>query len=106
MATFKALMLEETDGKVSSAIQDIDEAQLPEGDVTVAVKYSTVNYKDGMVINGLGRLVRDYPHVSGVDFSGVVEASDHPDYKPGDEVELGVWRDGQERVVKVTLSGS
>ncbi len=95
MATFKALMLEETDGKVSSAIQDIDEAQLPDGDVTVAVKYSTVNYKDGMVINGLGRLVRDYPHVSGVDFSGVVETSDHPDYKPGDEVILTGWRVGE-----------
>lgn len=63
MPTFKGLMLEETDGKVSSSLQDIDDARLPEGDVTVAVKYSTVNYKDGMVINGLGRLVRDYPHV-------------------------------------------
>ncbi|MEQ8807078.1 MAG: MDR family oxidoreductase [Rhodospirillales bacterium] len=95
MPTFKGLMLEETDGKVSSSLQDIDDARLPEGDVTVAVKYSTVNYKDGMVINGLGRLVRDYPHVSGIDFSGVVEASDNPDYKPGDEVILTGWRVGE-----------
>lgn len=95
MSTFKALMLEETDGKVSASFQDVDEARLPEGDVTVAVKYSTVNYKDGMVINGLGRLVRDYPHIPGIDFSGVVEASDNPNFKPGDEVILTGWRVGE-----------
>ncbi len=96
MSTFKGLLLEETeDRKVSAAIRDIDESRLPDGDVTVAVRYSTINYKDGMVINGLGRLVRDYPHVSGIDFSGVVEASDSPDYKPGDEVILTGWRVGE-----------
>ncbi len=95
MSTFKALMLEETDGKVSASFQDVDEARLPEGDVTVAVKYSTINYKDGMVINGLGRLVRDYPHIPGIDFSGVVEASDNPNFKPGDEVILTGWRVGE-----------
>jgi len=92
---FKALMLEETDGKVSSSLKDITTADLPDGDVLVRVDYSTVNYKDGLVLNGLGRLVRDYPHVGGIDFAGVVEESSHPDYKEGDAVVLTGWRVGE-----------
>ena len=96
---FKAILLEEDDGKVTAALQDLEEARLPgfegEGGVTVAVAYSTLNYKDGMILNGIGRLVRDYPHVPGIDFAGTVEASDHPDYKPGDEVILTGWRVGE-----------
>lgn len=92
---FKALVLEETDGKVAAAVTELDEAQLPEGDVTVAVDYSTLNYKDGMVIKGIGRLVRQYPHVPGIDFAGTVEDSSHPDYKPGDAVILTGWRVGE-----------
>ncbi|MFQ6018220.1 MAG: MDR family oxidoreductase [Kiloniellaceae bacterium] len=97
---FKAMLLEETDGKVSAAIQDLDESRLPNfpddgGDVTVAVDYSTLNYKDGMILGGLGRLVRRYPHVPGVDFVGRVEASNHPDFKPGDRVVLTGWRVGE-----------
>jgi len=92
---FKAILLEESDGKVSSKLTELEESQLPDGDVTVAVEYSTLNYKDGMVLNGLGRLVRSYPHVPGVDFAGTVEASDHPDYKPGDKVILTGWRVGE-----------
>ncbi len=96
---FKAILLEEDDGKVAAALQDLEEARLPgfegEGGVTVAVAYSTLNYKDGMILNGIGRLVRDYPHVPGIDFAGTVEASDHPDYKPGDEVILTGWRVGE-----------
>ncbi len=92
---FKALVLEESDGKVSSAIEELDESRLPDGDVTVAVDYSTLNYKDGMVLNGLGRLVRTYPHVPGVDFAGTVESSGHPDYAPGDRVVLTGWRVGE-----------
>ncbi len=92
---FKALVLEESDGKVSSAIEELDESRLPNGDVTVAVDYSTLNYKDGMVLNGLGRLVRTYPHVPGVDFAGTVESSGHPDYAPGDRVVLTGWRVGE-----------
>ncbi len=88
-------MLEESDGKVSSAIEELDESRLPDGDVTVAVDYSTLNYKDGMVLNGLGRLVRTYPHVPGVDFAGTVESSGHPDYAPGDRVVLTGWRVGE-----------
>jgi len=93
---FKALMLEERDGKVASSIQDLAEQRLPEGDVTVAVEYSTLNYKDGLVLKGLGRLVRSYPHVPGIDFAGTVEASDHKDYKPGDKVVLTGWRVGEQ----------
>ncbi|MSP89547.1 MAG: acryloyl-CoA reductase [Alphaproteobacteria bacterium] len=93
--TFRALMLEETGGKVSASIQDVDEARLPAGDVTVRVSHSTLNYKDGLILNGLGRLVRNYPHVPGVDFAGTVEASEHKDFKPGDAVVLTGWRVGE-----------
>ncbi len=95
MSEFKALMLRETDGKVSSAIETVSDNDLPPGEVTVAVEYSTLNYKDGMILNGVGRLVRKYPHVGGVDFAGTVEASESPDYKPGDKVVLTGWRVGE-----------
>ncbi|MCW8970625.1 MAG: alcohol dehydrogenase catalytic domain-containing protein, partial [Rhodospirillales bacterium] len=84
--SFNAIVLDEAEGKVTSSFKTMTLGDLPEGNVTVAVEYSTVNYKDGMVLNGLGRLVRNYPHIPGVDFAGVVEASDSPDYKPGDRV--------------------
>jgi len=92
---FKAILLEESDGKVSAKLTDLEESQLPEGDVTVAVEYSTLNYKDGLVLNGLGRLVRTYPHVPGVDFAGSVLESSHTDYKKGDKVVLTGWRVGE-----------
>ncbi|WPZ34681.1 MDR family oxidoreductase [Thalassobaculum sp. OXR-137] len=94
--TFKAYLLREGDDrKVTGAFEDVAMSDLPEGDVTVRVAYSTVNYKDGMVMNGIGRLVRSYPHVPGVDFSGVVETSDNPGFKPGDKVVLTGWRVGE-----------
>jgi acrylyl-CoA reductase (NADPH) len=68
---------------------------LPEGNVTVAVEYSTVNYKDGLCIGPGGGLVRNYPHVPGIDMSGTVEASDDPRYKAGDKVVLTGWRYGE-----------
>ncbi len=96
---FKAIVLEETDGKVAAALQELEDSRLPgfagEGGVTVAVEYTTLNYKDGMVLNGIGRLVRAYPHVPGIDFAGTVAASDHPDYAPGDRVILTGWRVGE-----------
>ena len=96
---FKGILLEERDGKVSAALQDLEDSRLPDfpdgGDVTVAVAYSSLNYKDGMILGGIGRLVRNYPHVPGVDFAGTVESSNHPDYKPGDEVVLTGWRVGE-----------
>jgi len=93
--TFKAILLREADRKVTAAIEQVPVEDLPDGDVTVRVAYTTLNYKDGMVMNGIGRLVRDYPHIPGVDFSGTVESSEHPDYQPGDKVVLTGWRVGE-----------
>jgi acrylyl-CoA reductase (NADPH) len=93
--SFRALILEEAQGKVTSSVRELDESALPEGDVTVAVEYSTLNYKDGLIVNGLGRLVRTYPHVPGIDFAGTVEASSHRDFKAGDKVILTGWRVGE-----------
>ena len=92
---FKALVLRKQDDAVTAAVEDMDESQLPEGDVTIEVEYSTLNYKDGLVVNGLGRLVRNYPHVPGIDFAGTVEASDNKEFKPGDKVILTGWRVGE-----------
>src|SRR5205807_4837989 len=73
----------------------VDESRLPPGEVTVAVEYSTLNYKDGMILEGQGRLVRTYPHVPGVDFAGTVISSDSPEFRPGDPVVLTGWRVGE-----------
>jgi acrylyl-CoA reductase (NADPH) len=91
----KALLLEEAGGKVAARVTDVPETALPPGEVTVAIRYSTLNYKDGMILRGIGRLVRTYPHVPGVDFAGTVERSDVPDFKPGDPVILTGWRVGE-----------
>ena len=93
--TFKALVLEEEDGKVSNQIKDLSVDDLPEGDVLVRVEYSDVNYKDGMIVNGIGGLVRNYPHVPGIDFSGIVEESSHARFNAGDKVVLTGWRVGE-----------
>ncbi|MCA1243885.1 acryloyl-CoA reductase [Stappia stellulata] len=94
--SFNALIVEKAeDGSTSAGIQSIDESRLPDGDVTVAVDYSTVNYKDGLCLGPGGGLVRSYPHVPGIDFAGTVEASDDPRYKPGDKVVLTGWRVGE-----------
>ncbi len=95
MSDFSALMLDEAGGKVTASIRRLADQDLPAGDVTVRVDYSTLNYKDGMILNGLGRLVRQYPHVPGIDFAGIVEASDNPAFKPGDKVILTGWRVGE-----------
>ena len=80
----KALVLNQEEKIISAEIAALDEASLPKGEVEIAVEYSCLNYKDGLVLNGLGGLVRDYPHVPGIDLAGTVTASDHPDYQPGD----------------------
>jgi len=95
LATFRALVLHEEGGKVVPRIETVDEARLPPGEVTVAVECSTLNYKDGMILQGVGRLVRNYPHVPGVDFAGTVERSEAPEFKPGDPVILTGWRVGE-----------
>ncbi len=93
---FKALLVEkDEDGKTSAAVQELDDSRLPDGDVTVAVEYSTVNYKDGLCVGPGGGLVRTYPHVPGIDFAGTVEASDDDRYAPGDRVVLTGWRVGE-----------
>lgn len=93
---FNALIVEkDEEGKTSASVQSISEDRLPAGDVTVAVEYSTVNYKDGLCIGPGGGLVRNYPHVPGIDFAGTVEASEDDRYKPGDKVVLTGWRVGE-----------
>lgn len=92
---FRALVLEQADGKQSAAIKTIGREALPPGDVTVRVAYSTVNYKDGLAITGKGRIVRSFPFIPGIDFSGTVEESSHADYKPGDDVVLNGWGVGE-----------
>jgi acrylyl-CoA reductase (NADPH) len=92
---FRALVLREAGGKVTSRIEPVAESQLPEGEVTVAIEYSTLNYKDGMILNGVGRLVRTYPHVPGIDFAGTVEHSESEIFKEGEKVVLTGWRVGE-----------
>lgn len=93
--TFKALLLEQADDAVSANLTDLQDEQLPEGNVTVAVEYSSLNYKDGMILSGIGRLVRDYPHVPGIDLAGTVESSQDDRYQAGDRVALTGWRVGE-----------
>ena len=92
---FRALILEEAGGVVTPAIRELDDSLLPAGNVTVAVEYTTINYKDGLVINGGGGLVKRWPHVPGIDFAGTVQKSEHPAYQPGDRVVLTGWRVGR-----------
>ncbi|MEM6637978.1 MAG: MDR family oxidoreductase [Pseudomonadota bacterium] len=93
---FKAVVVEKNDeGKTSASVQSLEEAQLPSGDVTVSVEYSTVNYKDGLCIGPGGGLVRNYPHVPGIDFAGTVLQSDDARYSEGDRVILTGWRVGE-----------
>lgn len=94
--SFNALIVnKDDDGNVSQTIEQIEVDRLPEGDVLVAVEYSTVNYKDGLCVNATGGLVRNFPHVPGIDFVGTVEASDDDRYKAGDKVVLTGWRVGE-----------
>jgi len=93
---FNALVVTKDDeGKTHAAVQSLTLDDLPDGNVTVAVEFSTVNYKDGLCIGPGGGLVRNYPHVPGIDFAGTVEASDDDRYKPGDKVVLTGWRVGE-----------
>ena len=94
--SFKGLLVErDDDGKTHAAVEDLNIDQLPEGNVTIAVEYSTLNYKDGLCIGPGGGLVRNYPHVPGIDFAGSVETSDDQRYKPGEKVVLTGWRVGE-----------
>ena len=95
MATFKAIVIEKADGATRAALADFDEANLMDGDVTVRVDYSTLNYKDGLAITGKAPVVRRFPMIAGIDFAGTVETSSHPAWKAGDKVILNGWGCGE-----------
>ena len=94
---FNALVVnkDEENGKTSAAVEQVSLDQLPEGNVVVNVEYSTVNYKDGLCIGPGGGLVREYPHIPGIDLAGTIESSDDPRYSAGDSVVLTGWRVGE-----------
>lgn len=95
MARFKAWVIEKGEAGQNLSFTDFDEADLMDGDVTVRVTHSGLNYKDGLAMTGASPVVRRFPMIPGIDFSGVVEASDHPEYKPGDAVVLTGWGVGE-----------
>lgn len=92
---FKAVQINKTEGQYSAALVELDEQALPEGDVTVEIDYSSINYKDALAITGRGPIVRQFPMVPGIDFAGKVIASDSADYKVGDSVLLTGWGVGE-----------
>ena len=94
--SFRALLTEKAeDGSVSSSVQALDDARLPDGDVTVDIEWAGLNYKDGLCLTGQGGLVRTYPHVAGIDFAGKVRDSQDYRYRVGDAVVLTGWRVGE-----------
>ncbi|CAN7440253.1 oxidoreductase [Aquipseudomonas alcaligenes] len=92
---FKGILIDKDDAGYRATLAELDEAQLPEGDVTVQVDYSTLNYKDGLAITGKSPVVRKFPMVAGIDLAGTVEASDNPAFKAGDRVLLNGWGVGE-----------
>ena len=92
---FRAILINKGEGAQSVELKDVSEDQLPDGDVTVAVEWSTLNYKDGLAITGKAPIVRRYPMVPGIDFAGTVSASNHPDWEVGDRVILNGWGVGE-----------
>ncbi|MGB3273867.1 MAG: MDR family oxidoreductase [Xanthobacteraceae bacterium] len=95
MATFKAVRIDKADKGTTAALTQFDEAELMDGDVTVAVEWSTVNYKDGLAIAGKAPVVRRFPMIAGIDFAGTVTQSSHPDWKAGDKVVANGWGMGE-----------
>ena len=93
--TFKALVLTQEDGKTVSTLRQLRDADLPEGDVLLAVEYSSLNYKDGLAVTGKGKIVRQWPLVPGIDLAGRVLESASPDYSAGDKVVLTGWGVGE-----------
>ncbi|MGS0943402.1 MDR family oxidoreductase [Pseudomonas sp.] len=92
---FKAILIDKNASTYNARLADMSEDQLPEGDVTVRVSYSTLNFKDGLAITGNSPVVRKFPMVPGIDFAGTVEESTHPRYKAGDRVLLNGWGVGE-----------
>ncbi|MCG7915445.1 MAG: oxidoreductase [Candidatus Thiodiazotropha weberae] len=92
---FKGVLIDKQDGNYSATISDIDEAMLPEGDVTIDVHYSSINYKDALAITGQSPVVRRFPMVPGIDLVGTVSSTTHGDYQTGDQVILNGWGVGE-----------
>lgn len=95
MGTFKAIVIDKADNGQTVRLADFDEKDLMDGDVTVAVEYSTLNYKDGLALTGKAPVVRRFPMIAGIDFAGTVELSSHPGWKSGDKVILNGWGLGE-----------
>ena len=95
MGTFKAIVIDKTDAGQTVRLTDFDDKDLMDGDVTVAVDYSTLNYKDGLALTGKSPVVRRFPMIAGIDLAGTVESSSHPNWKPGDKVILNGWGLGE-----------
>lgn len=95
MVFFKALVLDKSENGQTTVLRDFDEAGLMDGDVTVRVAYSSLNYKDGLALTGMAPVVRRFPMIPGIDFAGIVESSSHPDFKEGDKVLLNGWGTGE-----------
>jgi acrylyl-CoA reductase (NADPH) len=95
MATIKAIVIDKAESGQTVRLTDFDEKDFMDGDVTVAVEWSTVNYKDGLAVTGKAPVVRRFPMIAGIDFAGTVETSSHPAWKPGDKVILNGWGLGE-----------
>jgi len=95
VSTFKAIVITKGESGLSVALSDFSDSDLMEGDVTFAVEWSTVNYKDGLAVTGKAPVVRRFPMIAGIDGAGTVEASSHPAWKPGDRVILNGWGCGE-----------
>ena len=95
MATIRAIRIDKAEKGTTAALAQFDEAELMEGDVTVAVEYSTLNYKDGLAVTGKAPVVRRFPMIAGIDFAGTVEQSSHPAWKAGDKVICTGWGMGE-----------
>jgi acrylyl-CoA reductase (NADPH) len=95
VATFKAIRIDKADKGTTAALTQFDEAELMDGDVTVAVEWSTLNYKDGLAVTGKAPVVRRFPMIAGIDFAGTVAQSSHPAWKPGDKVVCTGWGLGE-----------
>src|SRR5437773_7902168 len=95
MATFKAILIEKAEAGQKVGLVDFDENQLMDGDVTVRVEWSTLNYKDGLALTGKAPVVRRFPMIAGIDFAGTVEQSSNPQWKAGDKVVCNGWGMGE-----------
>jgi acrylyl-CoA reductase (NADPH) len=95
VATFKAIRIDKADKGTTATLTQFDEADLMEGDVTVRVEWSTLNYKDGLAVTGKAPVVRRFPMIAGIDFAGTVEQSSHPAWKAGDKVVCNGWGMGE-----------